>query len=382
MANPFERTTRSLRGERDVFQLLFLGGCSLALAAWATWFVAARFPVFMASETARIETEQAAVSLAAPVGGRLRRVTAVVGERVAAGAVLAELDTEIVDRRLEEERAKLAALGGRIAEARGRREALLQGLAAAGSARGLARREAAEKSRSAAAAAALAADELRRKEQLYAQGLLSASEVAVARTAAEQRRSEAVGLGIGSDLLVAEHTRDEADRAADVRETEGTIAELAGDRMAQEAVVQRLAAERRQRSILAPAAGRIGELARLEAGAVVQPGEHLGTLVPDVRLRVLGGFLPAAAIGRVRPGQPAEVRLDAFPWAEFGVLPARVERVSSELRQGRIWVELAIEEGAVRRIPLQHGLSGSVLVETERLSPAALLLRSLGKALR
>jgi membrane fusion protein (multidrug efflux system) len=382
MANPFQRTTRSLRGERDVFQLLFLGGCSLALAAWGVWFVAARFPVFVASETARIETGQAAVSLASPVGGRLRRVTAVVGERVKADAVLAELDTEIIDRQLEEERAQLAALGGRIEEARGRREALLQGLAAAGSARGLARQEAAEKSRSAAAAAALAGDELRRKEQLFSQGLLSASEVAVAWTAAEQRRSEAAGLGIGSDLLVAEHTRDEADRAADLRETEGTIAELDGDRMAQEAVVQRLTAERRQRSILAPAAGRIGELARLEAGAVVQPGEHLGTLVPDARLRVLGGFLPAAAIGRVRPGQPAEVRLDAFPWAEFGVLPARVERVSSELRQGRIWVELAIEESAVRRIPLQHGLSGSVLVETERLSPAALLLRSLGKALR
>jgi membrane fusion protein (multidrug efflux system) len=381
MANPFPRTTRSLRGERDVIQSLFLAACVLALGVWSAWFLGARLPVFIASDTARLEAGRAAVPIAPQVGGRLRRIAVTVGQRVAAGDLLAELDTEVVGRRLDEERARLAALVHRLDEMRAQKESKIQGVAAARSGLDLARREAAEKSRGAAAAAALAAEELRRKESLHRQGVLSDAELSTARTAAEQRRAEADGLAISKDLLIEERRRDAADRAANLQETEGTLAAIEGDLRAQDAVVRRLEAESRQRSVRAPVAGRIGELARLESGAVVQPGERLGMLVPDAGLHVLAGFPPAAALGRLRPGQTAEIRLDAFPWAEFGGVPVRVERVASELRQGRVWVELALVGQPSGRIPLQHGLAGSVLVETERLSPAGLLLRGLGKSL-
>jgi hypothetical protein len=75
------------------------------------------------------------------------------------------------------------------------------------------------------------------------------------------------------------------------------------------------------------------------------------------------------------------VRLDGFPWTEFGGLAAEVRQVAEELRDGRVWVELDLlpvppEKRAA--IPLQHGLPGLVSVETERVSPATLLLRTLG----
>ena len=184
---------------------------------------------------------------------------------------------------------------------------------------------------------------------MHADGVVSEAELARARNEAEQRRSEAAGLGIARDRLASERTRDEADRAAALRDADRRMASLEGDLAAQEAIVRRLEEESRWRSIRAPFAGQIGELARLEAGALIQPGRHLGTIVPVRRLEVLGGFPPATALGRIRPGQRAEVRLDAFPWTEFGALPARVERVSSELREGRIWVELTLEPGPASR---------------------------------
>lgn len=193
MANPFPRTTRSLRGERDVFQLVFLGACVLALGAWAVWFLGARLPVFIASDTARLETGRAAVPIAPQVGGRLRRIAVTVGQRVAAGDLLAELDTEMVSRRLDETRAQ--------------RDSKIQGVTAAQSGLDLARREAAEKSRSAVAAAALAEEELRRKESLHHQGVLSDADLSTARTAVEQRRAEAAGLALSKELLVQERRK-------------------------------------------------------------------------------------------------------------------------------------------------------------------------------
>ena len=379
MANPFQRTTRSLRGEQGRLHFLFPIACALLLAAWTLWLVRARFPVYIASEAARLEAGRAAVPIATQVGGRLRRVAVTVGQTVSAGYLLAELDSEVEARRLEEERAKLSALARQLLDVRAERESQRQGLAAAGRSLGLLHREAAEKARGAAIAAKLVAEELRRKERLHAEGIVSEAELARARNEAEQRQSEAASLEIARDRLAADRTRDEADRDATLRDAGRRIASLDGDLAAQRAILHRLEEEGRWRSIRAPLAGRIGELARLEAGALIQPGERLGTLVPSRRLEVVGGFPPATALGRIRPGQRAEVRLDAFPWTEFGALPARVERVSSELRDGRIWVEIALEPGPASRIPLQHGLSGSVLVETERLSPARLLLRTLGK---
>lgn len=381
MANPFPRTTRSLRSEGGLAHLLFPAACALLLAVWALWLVRARFPVYVASEAARLEAGRAPVPIATQVGGRLRRVAVTVGQTVAPGDLLAELDTAVETRRLEEEQARLAALHRQLQEVRAERESQILGLAAAGRSLDLLHREAAEKARSASNVARLAAEELRRKERLHAEGVMPEAEWARARSEAEQRRSEAASLEMARDRLASERSRDEADRAAALRDAERRIASLEGDLAAQEAIVRRLEEESRWRSIRAPFAGRIGELARLEAGALVQPGERLGMIVPARRLEVLGGFPPATALGRIRPGQRAEVRLDAFPWTEFGVLPARVERVSSELRDGRIWVELALEPGPASRIPLQHGLSGSVLIETESLSPAGLLLRTLGKVM-
>ena len=58
-----------------------------------------------------------------------------------------------------------------------------------------------------------------------------------------------------------------------------------------------------------------------------------------------------------------------------------MSRVSSELRDGSIRVEMAIADDTPEGLPLQHGLPGTAEVEVERVSPAALVLRAAGKIL-
>jgi membrane fusion protein (multidrug efflux system) len=52
--------------------------------------------------------------------------------------------------------------------------------------------------------------------------------------------------------------------------------------------------------------------------------------------------------------------------------------VASELRDSQIRVELRLDAPA-SNIPLQHALPGTVELEVERISPAALILRAAGR---
>jgi membrane fusion protein (multidrug efflux system) len=113
----------------------------------------------------------------------------------------------------------------------------------------------------------------------------------------------------------------------------------------------------------------------------VSDSARLQAIVPEGILKIVALFQPSEALGRVRPGQPARVRFDGFPWTQYGSTPARVSNVAAELRDGRIRVELTFDAGALTTIPgipYQHGLTALVDVEIERVSPATLVLRSAG----
>jgi len=57
-------------------------------------------------------------------------------------------------------------------------------------------------------------------------------------------------------------------------------------------------------------------------------GEKIASILPSGTLVVTAQFPPDAAFGRIRRGQSATVRLEGFPWAEFGSVPATVARVA------------------------------------------------------
>jgi multidrug resistance efflux pump len=378
MATPFSRSLRSLSKERSLLTALFLVVLTLLLAAWLAWFLRARLPLYVVSETARLEAERAVYPISAQVSGRLRRVAVAMGQEVAAGDVLFELESEVEERRIEEEQARAAALVRQLDSLRAEKVSRAEGMAAALRGADMALREAEERLRAAEAGAALAAEEVERQARLHAQGLLPDLDLSRLRAEAERSRNEVAELRIACGRLREERSRDESDRRNDLREIERDFAAAEGDLAARQATIRRLRTESGWRLVRAPVAGRIGELARLDGGAVIAAGERLGTVIPGERLKVLAGFPPAQALGRVRPGQTAELRLDAFPWTEYGGARVRVARVGGELRDGRVWVELTLEPGGSGRIPLQHGLPGTVVVETERLSPAGLLLRVIG----
>jgi membrane fusion protein (multidrug efflux system) len=104
-------------------------------------------------------------------------------------------------------------------------------------------------------------------------------------------------------------------------------------------------------------------------------------VTPGTDLQLVADFAPASAIGRVRPGQRAHMRVAGFPWTQYGMLSATVAAVSSEVFDGRIRVVLQLDERTAPAIPCRHGMVGEVEIEIDEVSPAVLLARAAGQLL-
>lgn len=372
----FARTMRALDADGmspALLAIILVAGLS---GVWTTWLIAARVPVYQLSETARLEVERVH-PVSATVAGRVVSSALVLGREVKQGEILLEVDADRERLATLEERTRLDSLRGEvqtmerqiIAEQQAgeqSRQASRAGLA-----------EANARLDGAVAAAEQAKDKLTRLQELAKQNLVAAADVEAARAEERARRADLAAARTGIKRLQAEQSAADRDRggklASLVRERVG----LDGLRVAAESVVTRTEREAERRRVRAPVAGRLGEVTPVQVGAVVREGEQLASIIPIGQLRAVAEFSPPA-LGRVRPGQTARIRLAGFPWTQYGYVDAAVTSVASETRAQRVRVELAVRRSLQSRIPLEHGMPGAVEIEVERVSPFALLLRSLG----
>lgn len=385
MAIPFARTTRSLAADTARGALLAWAGAALLLAAWGAWFVAGRVQVVEVSRSARLEVSQAPHALATPLAGRIASSQLMIGRRVRAGEVLAELDASVPRLRLQEEQTRLQAMPPRLASLQQEIASVQAVLTADQRAAQAGLQGAQARVQEAAAGADFASDNERRLRGETASG--SVAEIDALRAAAEARR-----LGAARDALQADGDRlalDARTRAqqgqAQIVGLQRAILALEGEMAGSRATIARLEQEIERHRVRAPMDGSLGEVLATSPGAYVAEGQTLATLVPSGELIIVAEFDPATALGRLQPGQIARLQLDGFPWAQYGGVSARVLRVAGEIREHLLRVELqplapTVASAAPAPV-LQHGLTGLVEVGIEQVSPAVLLLRTAGQAL-
>jgi multidrug resistance efflux pump len=364
----------------DSFSHSMLGTLLAAalLSSWVTWFFLAGVALYEVSETARLEVDQAAHTVEAQVAGRVSATHLVLGREVQIGDVLVELDADTQRLQLKEEQTRLATLAPQLvvlrdvvtAEERARGEDWQAGRMALDQARA--------RYREAASAAQLSDREAERMAHLHARKYIAELDFLRAGAEAEKRRAAADALRLEISRLEWDQRMRGSDRQASAERLKHEIAKLEEQMADAAAATERLEYEIEKRRIRAPVAGRLGEVANLRIGAVVREGDKLGAVVPPGTLKVVADFLPPSALGRIQPSQPARLRLEGFPWTQYGAISATVASVASEVRNGRVRVELAIRPDSASPIPLQHGLPGTVEVEVDRVSPATLVLRTAG----
>jgi multidrug resistance efflux pump len=380
MSTAFSRTLRSLHADGAGRTIAGLVAAACLGGAWASWSVLAHVTLYEVSTTARLEVDQAVTPVQVPLAGRVVTTRLAIGREVHAGDVLVELDSETERLDLAQERARMEALGPQIG-------ALRDQAAAEDAARGqekTAARAAAEQAlssvREAEAPARFAEADEDRMRQLRAEGLIPERDYQRGQAEMQRARAAAESQRLAVSRLDQEQRTRESDRVARLKNLATEIARLDTQIPALEVSIARLTHEIERRRVRAPVSGRLGEAAVLRPGGVVREGDRLAAIVPVSKLALIAQFAPSSALGRIRPGQAARLRLDGFPWAQYGAVTATVSRVAGEVRDGSVRVELAVDRSSPS-IPLQHGLPGTVEVEVERATPASLILRNAGRTL-
>jgi len=379
MASPFARTLRSLERDGDGAWWAGLVPTLVLLCGWAVWFVSMRVAVYEVSERAWLSVDREAHVVAAPVAGRVARIHLNLGQRVRGGDVVAQLDGEEQRARLDEQRERAEALARQIAVLRRQMAADRIALADRSRATAATLAEAAARATEAQSAAVLAAREADRQSVLLANGLVSEAAASRASAEADQRRAAGDSSRRALDRLVFAERTAVSDRRENLVKLEGDLERMNGERRSVTAAVERLEHDLDLRTIRAPISGRVGQIASVHAGAIVEPGTVLGMIVPEGEIKVVADFAPASALGRIRPAQSARVRLTGFPSTQYGSLRASVAEVSDEPRDGRIRIELRVRSAGRLNLPLEHGMPASVEVDVEHVTPAVLVLRTIGR---
>lgn len=379
MAVQFSRTSRSLAGDTSAWAMAAWALALLLLLAWLGWFVLGQVTVFEVSRSARLEVQQSANPVAASVAGKVVESRIVLGQEIHAGDVLVTLDLGREQLRLVEEQSRLAAFEPRIAsltrEVASLKRAAQEDRASADAAITSAKARA----REATAAADFARDnEHRLRDESKAGGV---AQIDAIRAGAEAQKLMAAREAIASDAvrIESEARTRRSQQDAQIESLERSIVTLEGERATNQSIISRLSRELEQYVVRSPVDGVIGEVTPLRAGAYINAGQVLATVVPRGGLVVVADFAPAAVLGRMKSGQSGVLRLDGFPWTEFGSIDVKVQRVASEIRDRSVRVELLPLPTAGTKILMQHGLPGTVEIRMEQASPAVLLLRAIGQ---
>lgn len=352
--------------------------CLLLLAGWIFWAFDAQVNRYEVSDSARLEVGGAGYPVQADLSGEIVSSSLAIGREVHEGDALLILDSSKEQLSVAEEQTKLVSLRPQIAVLRTELESQAKGGADERQVLNWSSREAQAKYQQAEAQAVLAEQEAHRAELLQESGIIAEAEAQRVKASAKQYLAAAESLRISMGSLKPQLRVREADRDLHIKEIYASIAKLQAEEQTSAATIRQLKYEIERRIIRATVSGKLVECAELRPGAYVSEGQKLGIIASQGKMQVVASFLPAAAFGKLHAGQSAVLKLNGFPWTQYGTIPATVSRVAGDVRDGEVRVELAVHPQSSSRIPLQHGAPGTVEVLVDRISPAALLLRSAG----
>lgn len=105
---------------------------------------------------------------------------------------------------------------------------------------------------------------------------------------------------------------------------------------------------------------------------ITATSQHAEFSSPDT---ITAQFSPDTALVLIS-NQTAEIRVNQFPWREFGSGTGVVGRSDSQIREELVTVEIFYQHG-LENLPLQRGLTAEIIVTIEEATPAELLWRRL-----
>lgn len=122
-------------------------------------------------------------------------------------------------------------------------------------------------------------------------------------------------------------------------------------------------------TLRAPIAGRVSFFDYWSTSQVVATGDEVMTIVPLGVEKAVGKLrVPLSNAGKLAVGQPVHIRLDAYPYEEYGLVRGKVQRISLVPRQRSFAVEVELPMPLVtssgKPLPLMQGMEGQADIIT------------------
>ncbi len=319
-------------------RFLILGAAVVALVGVAFWLINWWTTGRFVETTNNAYLQADSVVISPKISGYVKEVLVRDNELVAAGAPLARIDSAPYQAAQDMAEAEIA-----------QRRADLVRFQADAARQEAARAEAVAQVSVAEAAARFAAEDAARFQRLAKTG----ADTTQHRDQAESMRDQTAGQARAARAAV-----DTTSRQLD--SLKGTRSDLDGV------------------TVESPIAGRVGDRT-IRIGQFVQPGTRMMTIVPMADIYLVANF-KETQVGRMRPGQPVAVTIDALPDAkisgtvdslapgtgtEFALLPPENATGNFTKIVQRVPVRIRLNADSATRELLRPGLSAEVEVNTK-----------------
>lgn len=172
-----------------------------------------------------------------------------------------------------------------------------------------------------------------------------------------------------------------------IRAEQLSIERLADERLRSEVLLLRESAARLSSAIqtwkqdyciVAPASGKLFAEGAWSAQQFIQVGEPAFAVLPlNESIASARVWIPAEGLGKVKPGTSAQLRLDAYPYKEFGILEGTVKQIAPVPAedaggQPRYLAEIALEGDLVTTygisLPPQQEMPATARIITQKRS--------------
>jgi len=107
----------------------------------------------------------------------------------------------------------------------------------------------------------------------------------------------------------------------------------------------------------------------------ISAGDLVVTIIPKVEMRIIGkADIPSTGIGKVKPGQTVNIKLDNYPFMEFGMIKAKIKNISLvpiSTEQGIFYTaEIELNDSVLttnynKSIPFSQNMTGTAEIMTD-----------------
>ena len=329
-------------------------GFGLVVLPWAFWAEVDE----VGAAKGRLEPKGKTVRLDAPIGGKVAAVKVKEGQQVKIGEPLIELDTDFVRTELMQANARLEGQISRqtqlqlaqrqiqlslnaqrlqfqaqLAEQSSERDRTQQRIQLYGNSETLTRNLLAKDSTRAA--------KFREYNTLGILPRIQAEDAERATVETQQRLEQnqsdlsSAKLELEKQSSTAEKIRQDGELAListrrQVEESQAEVLQAKAEISALRSQIKTLELKLQQSLLKIPISGTIFELPIQNPGAVVQPGQMIASIAPQGVPLILRAQITSRDSGFLKVGLPVKVKLDAYPYQDYGILPGKIRWISPD----------------------------------------------------